>query len=263
MGPLVNSFRSLRGRFARLACVFLALSTAAPALTGCASGPKLPTVLQAPYDGERVWAVIPFENESGVSTVDVNIVADRFVAEVEQVDGLRCLPLNRSLAVMQQLGIAKISDIRQVYTLMRAMQVDGVLIGTVTDWDPYKPLRFGAAVEVITAASEAAAKPLDLKDVTMPTADSRVDVDGALVSISQASRLFDGRNNDTLRELDLYGAGRSDASTALGSRVYEQRIDLFMRFGAYILVRDLLEQEAARLAVPLPDGRAERAPESK
>ena len=263
MGPFVTTLRRRAARALRPIFVLAALPVLVSMITGCSSGPKMPTVLQAPYDSERVWAVIPFANESGVSAVDANMVADRFVAEVEQVDGLRCLPLIRSLAVMQQLGISKISDVRQVYTLMRAMQVDGVLIGTVTDWDPYKPLRFGAAVEVITAASEGAAKPLDLKDVTMPTADSRVDIDGALVAISQASRLFDGRNNETLRELDVYGAGRADASSALGSRVYEQRIDLFMRFGAYVLVRDLLEQEAARLGVPLPGGRAERAPGSK
>lgn len=263
MGPLVDCLRRFRISLSRPLCVVLALCALVPMLTGCSSGPKMPTILQAPYDSERVWAVVPFANESGVSTVDSNLVADRFVAEVEQVDGLRCLPLNRTLAVMQELGMTKISDIRQLYTLMRALQVDGILIGTVTDWDPYKPLRFGAAVEVISAASESPAEALDLKDVTMPTADSRVDIDGALVAISQASRLFDARNNETLLELDQYGSGRSDASSALGSRVYEQRIDLFMRFGAYILVRDLLEQEAARLAVPLPAGRAERKPASR
>jgi len=229
-------------------------------LGGCNTGPKMPTVLQAPFDGERVWAVVPFANESGVSTVDGTVVADRFVSEIEQVDGIRCLPLNRTLAVMQQLGMTKLGDVRQVYTLMRAMQVDGIVIGTVTDWDPYKPLRFGAAVEVISASAGPDAKPLDLKDLTMPTADDRAGAEGSMVAISQASRLLDGRNNETLSELDRYGAGRADASSALGSRAYEQRIELFVRFGAYLLVRDLLEQEAARLGVALPDGRAERPP---
>lgn len=229
-------------------------------LTGCTLGPAKPTVLKAPYDAERVWAVLPFENESGVSAVDGLAVADRFVSEVEQVDGLRCLPLNRTLAVMQQLGMTRLTDKRQVYTLMRALQVDGVVVGTVTDWDPYKPLRFGAAVQVISATAARAARPLDLKDLTMPTGEDRGGAAGAADDVSQASRLFDGRNNETLAELERYGAGRSDATSALGSRVYEQRIDLFVRFGAYILVRDLLEQEAARLGVALPGGRAERAP---
>lgn len=228
--------------------------------TGCASGPAQPCVLRAPYDGERVWAVAPFLNESGVSTVDGATVADRFVSEIEEVDGLRCLPLNRTLAAMQQLGMTELGDMRQIYTLMRAMQVDGLVIGTVTDWDPYKPLRFGAAVEVLTVASGSITQPLDLKDLTMPTTDGVAALDGGVLELSQASGLFDGRNNETLRQLELYATGRSDESSALGTRIYELRLDLFTRFAAYVLIRDLLEQEAARLGVPLPGGRAERPP---
>jgi hypothetical protein len=143
---------------------------------------------------------------------------------------------------------------------MRAMQVDGIVIGTVTDWDPYKPLRFGAAVEVLSVASGSVTEPLDLRELTMPTTGTVNALEGGVLAISQASRLFDARNNETLRELELYATGRADESSALGTRVYELRLDLFTRFGAYVLVRDLLEQEAARLGVPLPGGRAERPP---
>jgi hypothetical protein len=227
---------------------------------GCTSGPAQPRVLRAPYESERVWAVVPFVNESGVSMVDGAAVADRFVSEIEEVDGIRCLPLNRTLAAMQQLGITSLGDARQIYTLMRAMQVDGIVIGTVTDWDPYKPLRFGAAVEVLSVASGSVTEPLDLRELTMPTTGTVNALEGGVLAISQASRLFDARNNETLRELELYATGRADESSALGTRVYELRLDLFTRFGAYVLVRDLLEQEAARLGVPLPGGRAERPP---
>lgn len=247
-------------RLRTLVLAAVVFPAAACLLAGCSFGPTRPTVLRAPYDSERVWAVAPFENESGISAVDGAVVADRFVAEIEQVDGIRCLPLNRTLAAMQQLGISKLRDVRQVYTLMRAMQVDGIVLGTVTDWEPYKPLRFGAAVELVSASSGLASRPLDLKDLTMPTAEDGAGAEGAMAAVSQASRLLDGRNNDTVIELERYGSGRSDASSALGSRAYEQRIDLFVRFGAYILVRDLLEQEAARLGVAIPGASAERKP---
>ena len=233
----------------------------AAALAGCSSAKRAePTILMAPYPAERVWAVVPFANESGVSQIDGASVADKFVAEIEGVDGLRCLPLNRTLAVMQQLGMTEVSDLRQVYTLMRALQADGLVLGTVTDWDPYKPLRFGAAIEVVSLLDEVDGRSLDLKELTMPVADSGGGLDSARVAVSQASRLFDGRNNDTLRELERYATGRSDPDSAIGTRVYELRLDLFTGFAAYVLVRDLLEQEAARLEVPLPAGRAERPP---
>jgi len=246
-----------------LPVVLLCLFQAAP-LVGCSGTQRAePTILLAPYPTERVWAVVPFANESGVSSINGASVADKFVAEIEGVDGLRCLPLNRTLAVMQQLGMTEVSDLRQVYTLMRALQADGLVLGTVTEWDPYKPLRFGAAIEVVSLLDGVDGRALDLKELTMPVADSGGGLDSARVASSQASRLFDGRSNATLRDLERYATGRSDPDSALGTRVYELRLDLFMSFGAYVLIRDLLEQEAARLEVPLPGGRAERPPARK
>lgn len=219
-------------------------------------------MLKAPYETERVWAVVPFANESGVSAVDGAAVADQFVAEIEQVDGLRCLPLNRTLAAMRSLGMDGVRDLKQAYTLMRTLQADGLVIGSVTEWDPYKPLRFGAAVEVLSAGGGADRKPLDLKELTMPTAESAGGTEGAArAELSQASRLLDGRSHETLLELERYANGRAAPDSAMGARAYEVRIDLFARFGAFVLVRDLLEQEAARLGVPLPNGRAEKVPQ--
>ena len=205
---------------------------------------------------------MPFANESGVSGVDGSMVADRFISEIEQVDGLRCLPLNRTLAAMKSLGMTGIRDLQQTSTLMRTLQVDGLVLGTVTDWDPYKPLRFGAAIEVISAAEGADRKPIDLKELTMPTADGTTAGSAKLkAEVSQGSRLFDARNHETLDELDRYARGRFDPNSALGAQAYETRIDLFIRFSAYVLTRDLLEQEAARLGVALEGGKAVRPPQ--
>lgn len=248
---------ALRSAFAVLA--FAAAFTG----VGCAQRLAQPIVLKAPYESERVWAVVPFANESGVSAVDGAAVADRFVSEIELVDGLRCLPLNRTLGAMRSLGMTGVRDLQQAYTLMRTLQADGLVLGTVTDWNPYKPLRFGAAIEVVSAAEGADRRPLDLKELTMPTTESVGGSAGPRAEVSQASRLFDARSNETLIELERYAEGRDSPESALGSKAYEMRLDLFSRFGAYVLVRDLLEQEAARLGVALPAGRAERVPESR
>lgn len=246
----------------RRALVAAAL-VAAFAGVGCAQRLTQPIVLKSPYEAERVWAVVPFANESGVTTVDGAAVADRFVAEIELVDGLRCLPLNRTLGAMRSLGMTGVRDLQQAYTLMRTLQADGLVLGTVTDWDPYKPLRFGAAIEVVSAAEGADRRPLDLKELTMPTTESVGGSAGPRAEVSQASRLFDGRSHETLIELERYATGRAAPESAMGVKAYETRLDLFSRFGAYVLVRDLLEQEAARLGVALPNGRAERVPETE
>lgn len=252
-----------RNAIARAGGLFSGLALAIALLGGCQTKPAQPTVLKAPYLTERVWAVAPFANESGVSGIDGAMVADRFVSEIEQVDGLRCLPLNRTLAAMKSLGMTGIRDLQQASTLMRTLQVDGLVLGTVTEWDPYKPLRFGAAIEVICAAEGADRKPVDLKELTMPTADAAGKGGGQQLKaeVSQGSRIFDAKSNETLLELERYARGRFDPDSALGAGAYETRMDLFTRFGAYVLTRDLLEQEAARLGVALEAGRAERTPE--
>lgn len=96
----------------------------------------------------------------------------------------------------------------------------------------------------------------------MPTAESggRGGAQQAKAEVSQGSRVFDARSNETLTELERYARGRFDPDSALGAEAYETRMDLFTRFGAFVLTRDLLEQEAARLGVALTAGRAERAP---
>ncbi len=216
---------------------------------GCAA-PRLsnPIILQSPYPEERVWAVVPFGNESGVSIVDGAAVADRFVEEVEGVDGLRCLPVNRTIAAMKSLGMTGVFDRQQACTLMRTLQADGLVLGIVTTYDPYKPLRLGIAIELISGSPEDNRRPIDLRELTMPTSESvGADTPSTRVAMSQASRLFDARGHDTMAELDVYTLGRTEQDGAFGNRAYETRMDLFARFASFVLIRDLLHEEGFRL----------------
>ncbi|MEY2794869.1 MAG: hypothetical protein RIR10_585, partial [Planctomycetota bacterium] len=112
----VAAFRAIRTALARSRTLcasrsvlaLIVMSFAGVSLVGCAKPLARPIVLTAPYDTERVWAIVPFANESGVSQVDVMAVADKFVSEVEGVEGLRCLPLNRTLAAMKSLGMTNV-----------------------------------------------------------------------------------------------------------------------------------------------------------
>lgn len=243
--------------------LLLLASTPVVLLPGCAPRLARPTVLFTPYAEERVWAVAPFANESGVSLVDGNLIADRFVAEIEGVDGLRALPLNRTLAAMERRGMDSIRSREDAALLLADLRADGIVLGSVTDWDPYKPFRFGVAVELVTPATDPRAGRSAIDEVVMATSGQAAGGAGTDLGVSQASRLLDARNHDVLAELERYSAARHDPDGPLGSRAYEMRIDLFTRFGAYLVVRDLLEQEAARLGVALPGGSAERAPDDR
>jgi len=86
------------------------------ALAACSSSNKpdleAPRQILAPYDpmaGEVLWAIAPLRNETGTSLLDPLEVSDEIVAAAEQAQGVRALPLNRSLEAMRALELAQIS----------------------------------------------------------------------------------------------------------------------------------------------------------
>src|SRR4051812_20156380 len=101
---LVDQTRRCLGRGAVAAVLF----AAATQLFGCdgQSADRLtsPSVIVAPYDpsrGEVLWAVVPLRNESGTSIVNVGAMSDKLVNAAEEVRGIRCVPLNRTIQAMQ------------------------------------------------------------------------------------------------------------------------------------------------------------------
>jgi hypothetical protein len=223
---------------------------------GCSSNDKLvaPEPLRSPWGAERVWAVAPLTNQSGVSTVDTLRLSDNLVAEAEAIDGVRCLPLNRSLAALQGLGIKAVATDADARSLMKTLQVDGLVVGTVTAYDPYQPLQLGLAVQLYTSDRT---EPLstDVRELTMATgqADGRGSTPMSRNGpAATASRVFDANNHDVLMRLDRYAAGRFNPKSGLRKNVYTASMDSFSRFVAYELLGELLATEAAKRA-PRPD----------
>src|SRR5262249_13605396 len=156
------------------------------------------------------WAIVPFTNESGVSSVDTWSLVDRFAVEIDDVDGLNCLPLNRTIAGMRALGLQSISSPADARALIKVLKVDGLVVGTVTAYNPYRPLQLGVAVEVYSA-DEVAAKPVDIKQLTLATGEPASGQHGTSAGqfSSQVSQVYDANNHDTLAKVQSYAMGRS------------------------------------------------------
>jgi hypothetical protein len=109
-----------------------------------------------------VLAVAPFTNESGVP-IPVNEiwkVGDGLITAINQTQGWDAVPLNRTIQTMRQMGIDTVPDLKTASALARAMDVDAIVLGTITQWDPYDPPRFGANV-ILVASDEAALREFD------------------------------------------------------------------------------------------------------
>lgn len=226
-------------------------------LSACtAPAPDLsaPQTTTSPYDApdEVLLAVAPFRNESGTSGVDPTVVSDKVVAAAEEVRGVRCVPLNRTLETMRALKMTAISTPGDLATLARAMNADGVIAGSVTAYDPYTP-SIGLALVLYARPGSALeggelSKPLDAKALQgtvrelEPTQARRTD--GIVAAVSEH---LDGKNHRVLMDVRSFAAGRSTPTDALAWRRYVASMPLFEEFATHFAVSQLMQQEWIRL----------------
>ncbi len=219
--------------------------------TGC-TGPSLttPTVLSSPVGHRRLWAVAPFANESGVSAMDPYEIADAFTQQLEQVRGIDTVAVNRVVSAMRSIKLQSISTASEAMHLAETLDVDALIVGTVTAFDPYPPPTLGMAVQVFSRSSQPTGGQLDPNAlVRAPSAPAvAMGAVGATRAAAQASGVFDSRNHTTLGLLRKYSAGRTEPDSPFGTEVYLMDIELYTQFVSYWLIHDLLSFERSRLS---------------
>lgn len=262
----------LPGRPAPMGVLAAALLTSGvTGVTGCASPSfteplKLtpPSVVVAPYDvsrGEVLFGVVPFRNETGVSQLDNLAFSDRIVAALEEVRGIRCLPVNRTLEAMRGLRLTQISTPGQARQLAQAMGVDGLVVGSLTAWDPYDPViglsmilqaRPGS-LNRTGAAPEAGLDPHQLSRMSTEPEVAAATHFGSDAPTNVLSENLDGKDQGVLVQVQKFAQGRHDPSAAMGWQRYVKSMDLYQQFAAHYAVEQLMESEKVRLGVTAPE----------
>jgi len=233
-----------RPHFARTLTILLALTT----LGACQARPAK-IVLVAPYDTEQLWIVAPLLNESGVSIVDTARVADMITQELQQVDGVSALPVNRALMAMDQLGLNAVTTAADARALMDRLDVDGLIVGTVTAYDPYPPLTVGLALQLYARTDDGhpgTADPVAITRVTQ--GEVSLGMRRRIAPTAQASEIFSANDQQTLASLHQYADSRHMPDTAFGPDIYLVSMDLYTQFVSHQLIRGLLEQELFRVS---------------
>jgi hypothetical protein len=222
-----------------------------------------PRVLVAPYhegrggQPETLWAVAPLRNESGTTLVDTLAMTDTLTQQVEQIRGVTTIPLNRTLGMMQALGLNSIDSPQQAQAVIDALGLDGMVVGSITAYDPYDPPKYGLALALFARPGSmgtpgpGANDPLssDPSLLNAASTDSAIDVSReSLAPVAFAAEMLDGRNHEVLMAVESYAAGRNDTVSALGWRRYLASMPLFADFASYCLAERLIESERLRLA---------------
>jgi hypothetical protein len=244
-----------------LSCAARAAALAAVVVTatlcGCATTETLnpPDVLVAPYSaiqGDVLWAVAPLANESGVSFVDAQAVTDRIVHCIDEVRGLTCLPLNRTLAAMRGRGMRAVTSPEDARALANTLGVDALIVGTITDYDPYESPKIGIKLALFArnpGVPSLTADPLQLQ-IGYSEIDRRLASQFLTRPVATVSEHLDAANHEVQMELRRYATGRHDPKSARGWKSIMSSMDLYTQFAAFVAVSRLIEQERLRLAQP-------------
>jgi len=95
-------------------------------------------------------AVLPFYNQSDEPTLDAEQVALAYYNELQAIPGFEVLPVGVAKQMLLASGIEPYTA-ADFQALAREMDVDAVVVGSITEYSPYYPPRMGLSVRWYTA----------------------------------------------------------------------------------------------------------------
>lgn len=201
--------------------------------------------LLSPYPA--IWAVAPLANESGVSVFDPMRISDILTEEIARVQGLEAIPVQRVLVAMRALDIGAVESPAQARAIANVLGVDGLIVGSITAYDPYRPPKLGLTLQLY-AADQSVDAAGDMRALRSAPGDD-LDDHGFLAQDAPSagvSAVVDAADNGVLLAVERFAKGRTDRNTAYAWERYLVVMELYSQFVCHRLLGDLLYQERLR-----------------
>jgi hypothetical protein len=181
-----------------------------------------------------VWAVAPAINLSGHSEVDPILQADLLYQQLQSVHGLTVVPVDRVVQVYQGLNIERISSLEQAALVCDILQVDAVVVPTVTAYDPYTPPKMAAALALFR-------KPTDyIRPAAADALGPSGRPQGGKAYLKQSVGMYDAADGSIRKSLQVFAEGRTDPNGPMAEREYFLSMDRYSGFVYHQLIADLL-----------------------
>ena len=213
--------------------------------SGCTEKPKLygresSLVLAGP---PRVWAVAPVINLSGQQGVDALLQADLLYQQLQTVYGVTVVPVDRVAQVYAAAGIEQVQSVEQANLVMDQLGCDGLIVASVTQFDPYNPPKFGCALQLFEKPRGRAIPVGDPRELlragSAPEAGQTLP---AHSDFQQVVGMYDSANGSVRDAVIAYASGRHEPEGPMGVNEYFSSMDRYCSFGYYTLLDSLLVQ---------------------
>lgn len=98
-----------------------------------------------PIPGLTTVAIAPFFNQSSERAVDGRLFASAYYAELQKVPGFQVIPTDVAERAIVENGL-QMNGPDDALKLARILNVDAVVVGSITDYTPYPPMRLAMTV---------------------------------------------------------------------------------------------------------------------
>lgn len=194
-----------------------------------------------PTQDRQIWAVAPAINLSGQEQVNPILQADLLYEQLQQVNGITVIPVNRVIEVYASLQIQKVQSEDQAALVCNLLGCDGLIVPTVTIYDPYNPPKFGAALHLFTPSGNfARPASVDVRALARSMTPGTNESIPHPAKFRQAVGMFDAANGSVRSALKDYADGRHDPVGPLGHKEYLVSMDRFVGFAYLTLIEELV-----------------------
>jgi hypothetical protein len=171
--------------------------------------------MEVPGHQTVLWAVAPAINLSGEREVDPILQADLVYQELQDVHGMTAVPVDRVAQVFAGLNIRQIESPQQAEQVCQILQVDALVIPTVTSYDPYVPPKMAASLALFYRSND-------------------------VERLRQTVGNFDSADGSVRNAMLKFASGRSDPNGPMADREYYLSMDRYAGFVYHQLIADLL-----------------------
>jgi hypothetical protein len=199
--------------------------------------------LYLPGVHRQVWAIAPAINISGQSQIDPLLQSDLVYSELQKVRGVTVIPVDRVAEVYASLHIDRVESEQQAYDICKLLGCDGLVIPTVTAYDPYDPPKFGASIQLFARPGTFARMPMvnthELERSPTTSAMAMPSMPEAR-NMAQVVEMYDASDGSVLDAVKRYAHGRTDPNGPLKEQEIIVSMDRYCAFGYHELLDELI-----------------------
>ena len=201
-------------------------------------------------------SVAPVVNLSGERAVEPILQADLLYQQLQQVQGLTVVPVDRTAEVLASLRLAKVQSEQQAAIVCDLLGCNALIVPTITAYDPYNPPKLGASLQLFVKPDsfprQAGLDPREMARQASPAPDQSLQRSGG-GSIIQVVGMYDAENGSVREALFQYAQGRHDPVGPMGAREYLVSMDRYCGFVYHGLIADLLNSPKLRRSLQPKD----------